>query len=55
MEMESDKDHIHLLIKCTTQHYTPNIVKAFKGVSLDSYLKNILNLNNGFEMGIFGM
>lgn len=33
VEMESDKDHIHLLIECTPQHYIPNIVKAFKGVS----------------------
>jgi putative transposase len=33
IEMESDKDHIHLLIECTPQHYIPNVVKAFKGVS----------------------
>lgn len=33
LEMESDKDHIHLLIECKPQHYIPNIVKAFKGVS----------------------
>lgn len=33
LEMESDKDHIHLLIECKPQHYLPNIVKAFKGVS----------------------
>ncbi|EGP5143408.1 IS200/IS605 family transposase [Enterococcus faecium] len=33
MEMESVKDHIHLLIECTPQHYIPSIVKAFKGVS----------------------
>lgn len=32
MEMESVKDHIHLLIECTPQHYIPSIVKAFKGV-----------------------
>lgn len=32
-EMETDKDHIHLLIECKPQHYIPNIIKAFKGVS----------------------
>ena len=31
--MESDKDHVHMLIECKPQHYIPNIVKAFKGVS----------------------
>lgn len=33
IEMESDKDHIHLLIECTRQRYIPSIVKVFKGVS----------------------
>jgi putative transposase len=33
IEMEADRDHIHLLIECKPQHYIPNIVKAFKGVS----------------------
>jgi putative transposase len=33
VEMESDKDHIHLLIECKPQHYIPSVVKAFKGVS----------------------
>ena len=32
-EMETDLDHIHLLIECKPQHYIPNIVKALKGVS----------------------
>ncbi|MCB8506839.1 IS200/IS605 family transposase [Enterococcus durans] len=32
-EMETDKDHIHLLIECKPQHYIPNMVKALKGVS----------------------
>jgi len=31
-EMESDLDHIHLLIDCSPQHYIPNIIKALKGV-----------------------
>lgn len=33
LEMECDKDHVHLLIDCTPQHYIPNIIKALKGVS----------------------
>lgn len=33
LEMESDKDHIHLLIDCKPQHYIPDVVKALKGVS----------------------
>lgn len=32
-EMESDLDHIYLLIDCSPQHYIPNIIKALKGVS----------------------
>lgn len=32
-EMETDKDHIHLLIDCSPQHSVPNIIKALKGVS----------------------
>ena len=31
--METDLDHIHLLIDCSPQHYIPNMVKALKGVS----------------------
>lgn len=29
--METDEDHIHLLIDCTPQHYIPSIMKALKG------------------------
>lgn len=32
-ELEADKDHIHLLIDCTPQHFIPSVVKALKGVS----------------------
>ncbi|MEB8146425.1 IS200/IS605 family transposase [Enterococcus faecalis] len=42
VEMESDKDHIHLLIECTPQHYIPSIVKAFKGVKKHPELKQRL-------------
>lgn len=32
-EIETDLDHIHMLIDCSPQHYIPNIIKALKGVS----------------------
>ncbi len=32
-EIETDLDHIHLLIDCSPQHYIPNMLKALKGVS----------------------
>ena len=30
-EIESDCDHIHLLIDCTPQHSIPSMMKALKG------------------------
>jgi putative transposase len=33
IEMNTDLDHIHLLIDCTPQQYIPNIIKALKGAS----------------------
>lgn len=33
LEMETDKDHIHLLVSCKPQHSISSIMKAFKGVS----------------------
>lgn len=33
VEMESDNDHIHLLVECSPQHSIPSIIKALKGVS----------------------
>ncbi|AIQ39411.1 IS200/IS605 family transposase [Paenibacillus sp. LMG 31459] len=32
-EMESDSDHIHLLVECSPQHAIPSMIKALKGVS----------------------
>lgn len=46
IEMETDKDHIHLLIECKPQHYIPNIVKAFKGVSARLLFKEYPELKN---------
>lgn len=31
LSMETDSDHIHLLIECTPQHFIPDIMKALKG------------------------
>ena len=31
--METDKDHIHLLIECSPQHFIPDIIKCLKGIS----------------------
>lgn len=33
LECNADKDHIHLLINCSPQHYIPNIIQRLKGVS----------------------
>lgn len=33
VEMNTDQDHIHLLVECTPQHYIPTILKSLKGVS----------------------
>ena len=38
-EVNTDLDHIHLLIECTPQHYIPDIIKALKGVSARLLLK----------------
>ena len=39
LEVNTDKDHIHLLINCSPQHYIPNIMKAMKGVSARLLMK----------------
>ena len=33
IEINTDLDHIHLLISCKPQHYIPTIVKRLKGTS----------------------
>ncbi|MTW84378.1 IS200/IS605 family transposase [Virgibacillus dakarensis] len=33
VEMESDHDHMHLLVDCTPQHSIPTMIKTVKGVS----------------------
>ena len=39
LEANTDKDHIHVLISCSPQHYIPNIMKALKGVSARLLMK----------------
>lgn len=39
LEINTDLDHIHLLIDCTPQHYIPNMIKALKGVSARLLMK----------------
>lgn len=38
-EMNSEEDHIHLLVSCTPQNYIPNMIKALKGVSARLLMK----------------
>lgn len=39
LECNTDKDHIHLLINCTPQHYIPNIIQKMKGISSKKLMK----------------
>lgn len=45
-EMETDLDHIHMLINCKPQHYIPSIMKALKGVSARLLLKEYPELKS---------
>lgn len=39
LECNTDKDHIHLLISCTPQHYIPDIIQKMKGTSSKIIMK----------------
>ena len=43
-EIETDCDHIHLLIDCTPQHSIPTIIKTVKGISARLLFKEFLSL-----------
>lgn len=43
LEINTDKDHVHLLINCSPQHYIPNMIKAMKGVSARLLMKEYGN------------
>lgn len=42
--METDLDHIHLLVNCSPQHYIPSIMKALKGSSARALFKEMPEL-----------
>lgn len=39
LECNIDKDHIHLLVNYSPQHYIPDMIKALKGVSARLLMK----------------
>ena len=39
IEYKSGIDHVHLLVDCRPQHYIPDMLKAFKGVSARLLMK----------------
>ena len=43
LECNGNKDHIHLLINCSPQHYIPDMIKALKGVSARLLMKEYGN------------
>ncbi len=45
-EMETDLDHIYMLIDCKPQHYIPSIMKALKGVSARLLFKEFPELKS---------
>lgn len=39
LEINTNQDHVHLLVSCSPQHYIPDIMKALKGVSARLLIK----------------
>lgn len=39
IECNTDKDHIHILINCSPQHYIPNIIQKIKGTTSHILMK----------------
>lgn len=50
-EIETDLDHIHLLISCSPQHHIPNVIKALKGVSARLLFKEFSELKGKLRGG----
>ena len=48
LECNGDKDHVHLLINCSPQHYIPDMIKTLKGVSARLLMKE-------YGVDIFGI
>lgn len=44
LAMETNVDHVHLLIDCSPQHYIPDLIKALKGVSAKRLFKTFPEL-----------
>lgn len=40
LEMNKNKDHIHILINCSPHHYIPNVVQKLKGISSRILIKD---------------
>ena len=56
LECNTDKDHIHLLINCTPQHYVPDIIQKMKGVSSRILMKEFGEvLKRNHEVDICGI
>jgi len=51
IEMETDIDHIHMLIECSPQHYIPNLLKALKGNTARFLFKEFPNLKKSLWGG----
>lgn len=51
LEMETDEDHIHLLIECSPQHYIPDLIKGLKGVSARILFKDFPDLKQQLWSG----
>ena len=43
-EFYTDKDHVHILVECSPQHYIPDMLKAMKGVSARIIMKSFPEL-----------
>lgn len=33
IEINTDKDHVHILVNCSPQHYIPEIIQKMKGIT----------------------
>lgn len=33
IEINTDKDHVHILVNCSPQHYIPDIIQKMKGIT----------------------
>ncbi|MGM9577519.1 MAG: IS200/IS605 family transposase [Anaerovibrio sp.] len=50
-EFYTDKDHVHILVECSPQHYIPDMLKAMKGVSARFIMKSFPELREQLWSG----